>query len=236
MKTISEKLSVPLKIFTPPNGLLIFLFGLLNLFAQHIYIWSLVVFPSASILIIVVAFSGIFFFIALVLSFFNIMASFILRASGKVKTLSICFSVVLMIVFLNIDKTLVNSAYSLYPNNQTQLLVAGAQTRVIWAGGVNKVKNDALKLLSGEPDEDSRLSSELWGSSIKRLGASGVQVDKATQSVVVYLPISLIYDFDEFGYLITNQKTPNFSILEVEGTHIRHWELGEGVYFFHRDW
>lgn len=228
IRNISEKLS------TPTNELLIFLFGMLALFAPYLHIWSLVVFPRISLAIFLVMFWKGLFFLALGLLFLNLVATFSSKKSALIKFLSPCFLVLLIWAYQNIDTSLFERSFK--STEATRMLVAGGQARISWAGGSEHVKKEVLALLDKQTDESGKVDPDMWENSIRWLGAENVRVDKQAQCVIISLPISFFYDFDEFGYLISKNARPDFDILETGMGPVRYWKIGEGVYFFHRHW
>ena len=226
IRNASEKLS------TPTTGLLIFLFGMLALFAPYLYIWSLVVFPRLSLTMFLVMFWKVLFFLALALLILNIVAAFVSKKTVLIKFLPLCFLALLAWIYQNIDTDLFKNPFQ--STEATHMLVAGGQTRMFWAGGSTHIKEDALALLDKQTDESGKIDPDAWGNSIRWLGAENVRVDKQAQCVIIELPISFFHDFDEFGYLISKNVEPDFAILETGMGPIQYWELGEGVYFFHR--
>lgn len=226
IRNISEKLS------TPTKGILIFLFGMLALFAPYLYIWSLVVFPRFSLAMSLAMFWKALFFLALTLLILNIVAAFVSKKTVLIKFLPLCFLALLVWIYQNIDTDLFKNSFQ--STEATRMLVAGGQTRLFWAGGYEHVREVAISLLDKQTDESGKVDPDMWGNSIRWLGAENVRVDKQAQCVIIGLPISFFYDFDEFGYMISKNARPDFDILETGMGSVQYWELGEGVYFFHR--
>ncbi|MBI5297177.1 MAG: hypothetical protein HY869_17000 [Chloroflexi bacterium] len=235
MKNFFEKFLTVLKIFTPRNGFLIFLAGLFILLVPYLYSWSLVVFPLLSLLLLILIILGVqevIVFVTLILSAFYTLSTLALNTSIKTKVFSVCFFVVLITTFLT-------SKPDYDFRNGGSAFLLGAQTRLAWAGGSEKVKTDALRLLTQQPDESGLINSELWSNSLKRTGATRIYIDKESQSVAIFIPAGNGFsDFDEFGYLFTYDRVPNVAFLKIEGYGlvIHYWKLADGVYFFNREW
>lgn len=224
MKTIAEK------IFSERTGFFIFCAGTASLFFPHISGWTDIVFPQFSIVWIIPYFLWKFFFIFfLCLSVINLIALFFLKAPKKTNILSITFSVILIILFLNIYPGWATNDY-LGVDQRVSSFAVGGQTRILWAGGIENIRNDALSLLSKKTDDEGFVGPELWPSSFKKIGANAIRIDSETHSVIVYIPKAKIFDSDQFVYLITNNENPVFSVLKRD--NYRFWKLDEGIYFF----
>lgn len=233
MKTITEKKLYLPKLFTPRSGFWIFLAGLFTLFAPYLYLWSFVAIPSISIpMLILGAISFPAQKIFILLAMIHTLSAFILKASRKTKLISFFFSVVLIAGFF------VSTGEKSNFRNGNPAFLFGAQTRLIWAGGSEIVKADALALLTQQLDGDGYTTSELQSSSLKKMGVGIAKVDKEFQSVAIFIRAgNFMYDFDEWGYIFTYERAPNVDFLKIEsGMVINYWKLADGVYFFNRQW
>jgi len=234
MKTIFEKILTILKLFTPQRGFLIFLAGLFTLVAPHLYLWSFVALPSISIpLMILGVFSLLIQKIFLVLTILYALSAFILNKPTKIKMVSACFSAVLITGFF------FSIGARLDFRSGDPAFLFGAKTRLFEAGGAEKVKTEALTFLAQQLDEDGYATSELRGGALKRMGVWSIKVDKEYQSVAVFIRAgNFMYDFDEWGYLFTDDKIPNIDFLKIDGYGlvITYWKLTDGIYFFNRKW
>ncbi|MBL8091931.1 MAG: hypothetical protein JNJ43_16455 [Anaerolineales bacterium] len=234
MKIISERLLLYPKLFTLKYSLTIFAIGLFFIFPMQLFIWSMIVSPLLNfILMMIIVILGLLWkfitFAILIMAALHSISSFIIKSPNKL--ISLCVSITLFISFLFVDPE---------PNFRTghPALLIGARTRLLWSGGAENVKKDALELLNQETDENGNIISDSWSSSINMLGATTIKVDKTSQIVAIFIHGNLHYDFDNFGYLFTFNDEPNIDFLKVEemGVIIHYWKLGEGVYFFDREW
>jgi hypothetical protein len=154
---------------------------------------------------------------------------FFVNSLSKNKLISTFFSLGLIALSLSIFPDI---AAGDYPgiNQRVSSFVIGGQTRILWAGGLETVKGDALALLNQHPNDGS-VGFDSWPSSLKTLGAVRVEIDNKTQSVIIYIEQAHIFDPDQFGYVKTIEKEVNPRILSREENN-RLWKLGDGIYFF----
>jgi len=130
-------------------------------------------------------------------------------------------------------------SYLLYPTGVTRThrridsFQLGAQTRVMWAGGPSKIREDAFTLLTTAP-EASPPPSE-WPDSINALGASYVEINKKERVIQVQIPRRHAFYADQFGYLILDKNaigSPSMDLLEQYGNRI--WKIADGIYLYER--
>ena len=224
MKTFSGQ------IFSVKTGLFFLIAGIASLFFPHISGWNEIVFPYFSeIWFFPYLLWEILFALFLGLTIINFIALFFLKTSTKYIILAFCFPVILIILFLRVYPNFSTGKY-LGVDQRVSFFAVGGQTRILRAGGAERVRNDALLLLDEKTDDEGFVSSASWSSSIKALRAYAIRIDKTTQSVIIYIPRANTFDPDQFVYLITDNKKPTPSVLQTDG--YRYWELDEGVYFF----
>ena len=224
MKAFAEK------VFSVKTGVFVFFSGTATLFFPHISGWTDIVFPQIAIFWIIPyflwKFSFTFFF---GLSVINLIALLFLKASIKTNILSAAFSAIMIISFLSIYPSWATDNY-LGVDQRVSFFAVGGQTRILWAGGMENIRNDATSLLSEKTDDEGYVDPESWSSSLKKLGAYAIEVDRETHSVIIYIPKAEIFDSDQFIYLITDDESPAFSVLKRD--NYRYWELDKGIYFF----
>ena len=218
------------KLFSTKIGLIIFFAGVANLFFPHISGWSDIVFPQfALIWLLPYLLWKLSFASCLGLSVINFIVLLFLKVSTKEKLSTLSFPIVLTILFLSIYPNFATEKY-LGAGRRVSFFALGGKTRVYWAGGIENIRNNALSLLTEQPDDEGFVSSESWSNSLKKLGAYAIRIDNQTQSVLIYIPKANYFDSDQFVYFITYDKNPATSVLQRDG--YRFWKLGEGVYFF----
>ncbi len=224
MKSFAEQ------IFSVKTGFFILLAGFASLFFPHISGWNEIVFPYFSdIWLFPYLLWEILFALCLGLSVINFFSLLFLTKSAKEKILAFCFPVALTILFLSIYPNFSTERY-LGVKQRVSFFAVGGQTRILWAGGTETVKSDALLLLNEKTDEEGFVSSETWADSLKKLGAYAIKIDRKTQSVIIYISRANSFDPDQFVYLITHNEKPTPSVLERDS--YRFWEFDDGVYFF----
>jgi hypothetical protein len=109
----------------------------------------------------------------------------------------------------------------------------GAQTRVIWAGGPSKVRQEAIALLATTSDLSP--PPPQWPPSLQALGAVYIELDKNAQVVDVKIPPQRFMYMvgDQFGYLIMDPeaKAPiSTDHYEEDGKRI--WKIADGIYLY----
>lgn len=224
MKILAER------VFPVKTGLFFFVAGLVSLFLPHISGWSEIVFPEIAIISLLshLLWKVLFVFF-LGFSIINFLVVFFLQASSKEKIISFGLPILLATLFISIYPDF-SGRENLGVDQRVSFFVVGGQTRILWAGGIETIKNDALSLLTEETDDEGFVIPETWPNSLKRLGAYAVRIDVETQTVLIYIPQADLFDADQFGYLITYQNEPTPGILRSGG--YRFWKLNEDIYFF----
>lgn len=224
MKTFVKKTS------SVKFGLLAFVAGFVSLFLPHFSGWNEIVFPElAWVGVFPYIFWVIFFAISLGLSLVYILLSFLFHDSARNKVTFIFFSVGLIALFLGIHPDFFSGRFP-GVNQRVNSFALGGQTKILWAGGIETIRNDALLLLNVDSDDEGWISSELWPNSLRRLDTDGIKIDKETQSILIYIEKAHLFDPDKFVYVITYNLDPT-SYIKKENDY-RFWQLGEGVYFF----
>ncbi len=225
MKTLAKKR------FSSTFGLKVFLAGVVSLFFPHFSGWNEIVFPQFALIGLISYLLWIVLFaISFGSSLLNAIALFFTSAPQKTKVISACLSVGLLVLFLSIYPNIMTEQH-LGVDQRISFFAVGGQTRILWAGGSEAVKNDALILLKQHSGDEGSVSSDTWPSSFKRLGAVDVRIDNKTQSVIIHIPEALMSEPDQFGYLITNEKEVSPNALK-HGDHNRLWKLADEIYFF----
>jgi hypothetical protein len=115
----------------------------------------------------------------------------------------------------------------------------GAQRAMERAGGVAKVRQDALALLATAPDTPpypsgwpSSLPSSQWPRSFRALYPMIVSVDRSASWIdVIMVRQSCLAN--TFGYIITSERTPepNFNTLHGRPYH-EYWNIDDGIYLY----
>jgi hypothetical protein len=224
MRAIAKRFS------KPQIGFIVFVAGVASLFLPHFSGWLDVVFPAiAQYMLLPYLFWGIFFSVAFFLLLLHLLSLFFLKSSGRAKIIATSLLAGLIVLFLGIYPNFSTEKY-LGSKQRVSFFAVGGQTRIAWAGGSEIIKNDALALLSQQTDEKGYVSRELWADSLKRLGVYWIRMDRETESVIVYIPRTELFDAAQFGYLINNGETPEPEALKSRGYRL--WKLDEGLYFF----
>ena len=129
--------------------------------------------------------------------------------------------------------------YLLYPsgvtrtNRRVDSFQLGARTRVMWAGGSSKIREDAHTLITTMSTTQPAPSE--WPDSISNLGASYVNIDPTTQTVEVQIPRRHTFYADQFGYIILDKNASEAvkkNLLENFG--IRTWKIADGIYLYEK--
>jgi len=218
------------KVFPVKTGLFFFVVGFVSLFFPHISGWSEIVFPEiAQVSQLAYLFWKILFVFFLGFSILNFLAVFFLQASLKEKTISFGLPILLATLFVSIYPDFSAREY-LGIDQRVSFFVVGGRTRILWAGGIETIKNDALSLLTEQTDDEGFVIPETWSNSLKKLGAYAIKIDNESRSVLIYVPKADLFDSDQFIYLITYDNEPALGVLG-SGSY-RFWKIDEGVYFF----
>lgn len=119
-----------------------------------------------------------------------------------------------------------------YTDRRVNSFKIGGWTRVVWAGGPSKVREEALELIDTSSDAEPPESK--WPASIRALGAIRVRVNKESRTLDVAIPTATPYS-DQFGFLIRDAESPVPKIAEgpYGGGH-RIWQLADGIYLYEK--
>jgi hypothetical protein len=221
------------KIFTLQIGYLFFALAIIYLFLPYIAGWIDVVFPSIAIFAVLLYFYAftnipIFYIVPLAYLLFLSIFAFIHKRSNKFKTISLSLIVMLIVISLIIYQPF-KVDFLPGPDQFINSHPVGAYTKLIWVGGLERVKKDALSLFTAQTDAEGYVNPEVWPNSLKKLNADDIQVKRELQLVYIWLPPPHYFDHPGYCYLITNGESPNSEIFNSNNYFL--WQLGEGVYF-----
>lgn len=211
-------------------GVIVFLTGLASLFLPHLSGWMDIVFPSIAYeFLILFFFWEILFVGSLILLLLFVLVSFKQKASRNKKFLFTSCAVGLMLLFWAIYPDFATAEF-LGTKQRFSFFEIGGQTRLLWAGGAKTVRTDALLLLSQETDKDGFVRQDQWAASLRKLGVYWIQVERETQSVIIFIPRTAFFDAAQFGYLISAKPEPDPGALHADWYRV--WKRAEGIYFF----
>lgn len=235
----------------------VFISGVLSLFIPHMSGWADIVFPSIAHLTLFLYFMwSLFLVFAFTCLGLSLVIAFVVGWPKRNKIVSLALMVVLLLIYqlvytpgdiasdgaipLVAEKTLwgaeSDDVVPLAVKKRIGAFPVGGQTRVFWAGGVDKVREDALLLLKTLPDENGFIPPDEWPDTLNRLGAVAIETDEAMQTVIMYIPRADYFDPDVFGYLIRDGEVPDPEILctsrFVGASGYRMWKIDEGLFFF----
>jgi hypothetical protein len=211
-----------------------FALGIVSLFLPHLSGWGEIVFPSIAYFFLILYYAwSLFLLFALTFLGLSFVLAFVKGWSRQQRKTSLILLVILLLAWQTVYPlwmTLLGDSGFLATTRRVDSFPLGGRTRLIWAGGANNVRNDALTLLEVTSDEGRNIPSSEWPQTLRRLGITRISIDQETQTVIMYIPSAHFFDPDTFGYIACTCGVPDPEVLHADG--YRSWQITEGLTFF----